>query len=427
MRNKKIVSLLTAVMLLTVGCSEGKVVEKITEDTKPSETITTEVETVGKDMEVSQSKDDTIAKEESTTKKEETTTKKVESTTKKEETTTKQESTTKKQETTTKKQETTTKKQETTTKKQETTTKKQQSTTTKAPSKTTNNNTQSAPGNKPSGGATVEIQASVAAVDEANKIIKNIVKDNMSEYEIVKAIHDWIVINVDYDYDGLRNGTIGDIEYKAEGALKYKLAVCQGYAEAFQLLCAKAGIQSYMMYGEAGNSTDGWENHAWNVVRINGEWYQIDCTWDDPLINGQVVTGSANLVYAYFLLTDEEMYCDHKLDKDYTPNEKVCKSTLFYGYAKYLTLDKYLDESVNSKRVSTAAQFKDTIKNYTKQGVYNFIVQVPTSVGDTQSMISAAVYDGFVESGVFGSYSISYSYRQVFDYLVYDMEITVSY
>lgn len=383
-----------AVMLTFVGCSSGESHIKPTEDTKPVETDTTGIETVGKDAEVTSSSEETTKgdKETDTTKKEITTEK----------------------ETTTKQPETTTKVPETTTKKQETTTKKTSNT----------NGTQAAPTNKPNGYVIVEISSSVNANNEAQRIISNIIEPDMSEYERVKAIHDWIVINTQYDYAGLQNNSISRSAYNADGVLLYKLAVCEGYAEAFHLLCAKAGVQSYMMYGEAGNSVDGWESHAWNIVRINGEWYQIDCTWDDPLVNGTVVTGRDNLIYTYFLLTDEEMYYDHKLYSDYTKNEKVCTSRLFYGYAKNLTLQEQVDKNIYDAKADTAARAQEIAKNYTKAGQYHFKVMVLESVTNAQEAIQQGICDGIIEAGKGGNLRINFSGDRISDYIIYEITIT---
>lgn len=397
---KKIITYLVVMTIFCVaGCGkrDGKVTP--TEDTKPSESQTTEVATVGKDAEAGSVET-------------ESTSKKTEATTKKKETTAPE---------TTKNQETTTKKKTETTTKKKTETTKQQTTTTKL-----DNKINAAPTNKPSGYVTVEIKPSVNADKEADRIISNIISDDMSEYERVKAIHDWIVINVQYDYAGLQNNTVAETAYNADGALRYKLAVCQGYAEAFQLLCAKAGVQAQMMYGEAGNNIDGWQSHAWNVVRINGEWYQIDCTWDDPLVNGVIVTGRDNLSYTYFLLTDTEMYSDHKLDASYTKNEKVCTSTLFYGYSKYLTLDEKLSEGNKGVRIATAAQLKEQTKKFVKNDAYVFKIAVPDSITNATDIIQEGICDGLIEKGVEGNVDIKYMYEQVFDYIIYEVTVNVN-
>lgn len=396
MKKKIIAYMVMALIFCGVGCSRGKDNVKPTEDTKPAETETTLDETVGKDAEV-------VSTEEKTTENKTT----EEKTTKKE-TTAETEITTKK--------ETTTKATEKNTKQPTTTKKKQES----------GNNTKKPPSNKPSGAVMLEIDTSVTANNASEKIIAQIITKNMSEYERVKAIHDWIVINVQYDYAGLQNETLSSTAYNADGALCYKLAVCQGYAEAFHLLCAKAGVQSYIMYGEAGNATDGWDSHAWNVVRINGEWYQVDCTWDDPLINGTVVNGRENLLYTYFLLTDKEMYYDHKLDAEYTKNEKVCTSTLFYGYAKYLTLDEQLDDSSSEVRVTTASQVKEAAKKFTKKRIYKFRIGFPEKIANPTALIQEGVCDGLVACGISGNIQIGYTCQQVFDYVIYEVTVSIN-
>ena len=413
MKKKIIAYLVIALVFCGVGCSRGKDSVKPTEDTKPAETETTADETVGKDAEVASTEEKTTADKttaEKTTKKDNTT---------KTETTTKLETTTKSE--TTAKPEATTKK-DTSTKATENTTKQQ--TTTKV--KQNNNDTLKAPDNKPSGAVMIETDISVSANNTAEQIVSQIITDSMSEYDRVKAIHDWIVVNVQYDYAGLQGGTLSRTAYSADGALSYKLAVCQGYAEAFHLLCAKAGVQSYIMYGEAGNARDGWDTHAWNVVRINGEWYQVDCTWDDPLVNEMIVTGRDNLTYTYFLLTDQEMYLDHKLDSEYTKNEKVCTSTLFYGYAKYLTLDEQLSDRSSEVRVTTATQVHEAAKKFVKQGTYKFRIGIPETITNATDLIQQGICDGFIENGLSGNLQISYAYQQVFDYAIYEVTVSIN-
>lgn len=84
----------------------------------------------------------------------------------------------------------------------------------------------------------------------------------------------------------------------------YNLAVCEGYAKAFSALCYKAGIQTEYVIGRGNNSS-----HGWNLVRVDGVWYQIDVTWDSN--NTTVRNNEANIYYKYFLLPDNVMEEDH--------------------------------------------------------------------------------------------------------------------
>ena len=139
----------------------------------------------------------------------------------------------------------------------------------------------------------------------AEALLPQIVTPGMSEYETVKAIHDYIVNNTQYDYDRLLNGTVPDISHSPLGVLQYGVAVCQGYAYAFELLCDLSGIECEFVGGVAGGG-----GHAWNQVKVDGKWYNIDVTWDDPIyyFNGVL---TPYLSYDYFLVSDAVLYQDH--------------------------------------------------------------------------------------------------------------------
>ena len=120
-----------------------------------------------------------------------------------------------------------------------------------------------------------------------------------SDYEKELYLHDALIKKVTYTYSKLeeQNGYTTLVEGKG---------VCARYAFALQYLLMRAGIQSYYVVGYAG------ENHAWNLAKIDGEWYYVDATWDDPL------TGSgSDSVYSpfhtYFNLSAEMMAEDHTL------------------------------------------------------------------------------------------------------------------
>ncbi len=113
-----------------------------------------------------------------------------------------------------------------------------------------------------------------------------------SEYEKALWAHDWLVQNAEYDM------TFQNVSYHPDGVLLYGRGVCQSYALAYQMLLHELGVECLYVTGIAGGG-----GHAWNMVRIGGAWFHVDCTWDDP------VNGSPN--YSYFCITDEMMAIDH--------------------------------------------------------------------------------------------------------------------
>lgn len=143
-----------------------------------------------------------------------------------------------------------------------------------------------------------------------NEIIANNITDSMSEYEKVRAIHDYIIISTKYDEENLKKDTIPDIDFTAKGVLEEHLAVCRGYAEAFKLLMDELDIDCEIVTGYADSVS-----HAWNVVNVDGAWYQIDCTYDDPVDENNTAGNGDNLRYDYFLVTDEQICLDHTPDE----------------------------------------------------------------------------------------------------------------
>ncbi len=120
-----------------------------------------------------------------------------------------------------------------------------------------------------------------------------------SDYEKELYLHDALIKKVTYTYSKLeeQNGYTTLVEGKG---------VCAGYAFALQYLLMRAGIQSYYVVGYAG------ENHAWNLAKIDGEWYYVDATWDDPVYNGSDDPYSP--YHSYFNITT------NKLKEDHTPS-----------------------------------------------------------------------------------------------------------
>lgn len=143
---------------------------------------------------------------------------------------------------------------------------------------------------------------------EIHRIIRKIIKPSMSTVEKVKAVHDYLVLNNTYDYssDGKHPMDIDDVE----NLLFNHTSVCVGYAYSFQLFMDALSIPCKYVSGtaKAENKTT-YNGHAWNIVKIDGSWYHVDVTWDDP-------DSSYNYIsYAFFLTSDKLISKTHKWDR----------------------------------------------------------------------------------------------------------------
>lgn len=101
------------------------------------------------------------------------------------------------------------------------------------------------------------------------------VDSQMSDVEKAVILHDYLTVNCEYDYQNYLNNSIPDESFTAYGTLVNRTAVCQGYALAYKYLLNQVGIDCYMVSSDA-------MNHAWNMIVLDGKYYQVDVTWDDP-------------------------------------------------------------------------------------------------------------------------------------------------
>lgn len=166
--------------------------------------------------------------------------------------------------------------------------------------------------------------------DNAKDALSYIVSDEMSEYEKVHAIYDYIIYNVRYDHDCANaedkyvSGNLSLNEkmkyygYYLEGIFLNKFykkdmhAVCDGKSKAFVLMCGIEGIAAVRISGKASSDGKNFGGHAWNKVLLdlNGtgdkEWYFVDTTWGDVGDDSKEF-----LSHAYFLLSDDEVKNTH--------------------------------------------------------------------------------------------------------------------
>lgn len=192
------------------------------------------------------------------------------------------------------------------------------------------------------------------ADETVNKIIEHTITNDMTDYEKVKAIHDYIVLTTEYDKENLEKDTIPDLDFTAKGVLVKHKGVCRGYAEAFKLLLDELDINNEIITGTADKIS-----HAWNVVEIDNEWYHVDCTYDDPIDNSSgyiTESNNTNLRYDYFLITDAQILIDHTTSY----KKHACTSD------KYMYCEK--QKGIPFKIVYSTNQIPELLLDYYKNG-----------------------------------------------------------
>lgn len=244
--------------------------------------------------------------------------------------------------------------------------------------------------------------------DNAKDALSYIVSDEMSEYEKVHAIYDYIIYNVRYDHDCANaedkyvSGNLSLNEkmkyygYYLEGIFLDKFykkdmhAVCDGKSKAFVLMCGIEGITAVRISGKASSDGKNFGGHAWNKVLLdlNGtgdkEWYFVDTTWGDVGDNSNEF-----LSHAYFLLSDDEVKNTHVENPghdypkaegkfDYYAHETYTSSGTEYNYVitnRNLAAQQ-MARALKTLPKSTIVEFefafsltKDEAKNYAKEAM----------------------------------------------------------
>lgn len=132
-------------------------------------------------------------------------------------------------------------------------------------------------------------------VSEEIDNILSIVNENMTDVEKALVVHDYMALNYRYDYDNYLNDTIPRESYTMTGLLTNKTGVCQAYSDTYKYIMNLLDISCVTVSSDS-------MNHAWNMINLDGNWYHVDVTWDDPVVD---LIGRVR--HEYFLLSDNEI------------------------------------------------------------------------------------------------------------------------
>lgn len=148
------------------------------------------------------------------------------------------------------------------------------------------------------------------AFNEAARVYELYIEDCDNDFEKVKAAHDYIIKNCIYNKEAIDKDILTEDDFSVYGVLVKGKGVCEGYAKTFKMFMDIAQIDCIIVTGTAGSEN---VSHAWNMVKLDNDWYHIDVTFDDPYPEiGEVV-------YLYLNVTDEIIKKDHNWNINVTP------------------------------------------------------------------------------------------------------------
>ncbi len=178
--------------------------------------------------------------------------------------------------------------------------------------------------------------------------------EGKSDYEKLKVFHDYIALNNNFVKEEGFNQTI-------YGGFAGGEIQCEGYAKSMQYLCDLSGIESMVVVG----TNESGDSHAWNVVKVDGEWYNLDTTWDDPILTDVDTT---NVRYRYFLVPDSWIHNKSHFNVNtktsgtkvtyFTPPACTAEKLNYFNVTNQLYSDKASAETALKEKMKSCAASK---------------------------------------------------------------------
>lgn len=172
-----------------------------------------------------------------------------------------------------------------------------------------------------------ELQKEYTVETELNREVANIQAHNFTPIEKIKAVNDYIVAKTAYSENTISS------PHSAYALIAEGKAVCQGYALVAHQMLEKLGIETQYITGYV----NGNELHAWNLVKVDGQWYHLDTTWNDPTPNREGV-----FTYNYFLVNDQQLAKDHVWERNDYPKATSAKYHYFQNMQHIYTVGKQM-------------------------------------------------------------------------------------
>ncbi|WCN37946.1 Ig-like domain-containing protein [Aneurinibacillus uraniidurans] len=226
--------------------------------------------------------------------------------------------------------------------------------------------------------------AQTNTVDQVvTETLAQIITPDMNDYQKEKAIHDWIVKRISYDTSMVQHSAYAGV------VAPYK-TVCQGYALLAYKMLNQVGIETKILEGTAGGQA-----HAWVALKLDGAWYHLDPTWDDP-----VPDVAGRVKYDYYNLTDSQIKVNHSWTKTYPAavtmfdevlaQKKISDPTRVADYEaieQALGLQYLKSENTASNRTELAAQIQSMIVNKESSKTFRY-TSGSTFVADLSAVVT---------------------------------------
>ncbi len=184
-----------------------------------------------------------------------------------------------------------------------------------------------------------QISQNRAIIDQVVENYLAELPQNATDYDKVKYVYEMVILNTEYNLEAPDNQNICSVFLGRE-------SVCLGYAKAVQYLLQQLNVEATVVTGSVLTG----ESHAWNLVKVNGQYYYLDATWGDASYTGSAgeETALSTINYDYLCVTTQDIVKTHIIDNPISvPNCIVQVDNYYVKEGLYLaTLDTMLIESI---------------------------------------------------------------------------------
>lgn len=225
---------------------------------------------------------------------------------------------------------------------------------------------------------------------KVNEILDKAIDEDMSQVQMALSLHDYIITHCEYDYRFFENRDSAN--FYGYDALVDGLAVCEGYSRAYMDLLRRVGIPAVRVLSSS-------MDHTWNMVQLDGEWYHVDTTWDDPSFYEEDVEGHCS--HDYFLISDGGM-----LDSKHNHN----------GWIRYYSCtDARYESGQFWNDNDSAIVLPDSEYSFlSRSDYYNTNLYIRDSYTGSETLIFTSENPGAFNGMLYHSYGLSYDNGYVY-------------
>ncbi len=245
---------------------------------------------------------------------------------------------------------------------------------------------------------------------KASTALDGIVGDQMNDYEKATAIFDYLAMTIYYDYNVANSSSvpITDASFQAEGAFGIGtldgkcIAVCDGMSKAYAIMCYMVGIPATKVVGVAGGEGQTKGGHAWNMILIDGTYYNVDLTWGSTGgYTGESGKKVATLLHTYMFASDNNMYSStHVRYGEYSASTE----TDYYYYEREGLIARKTDgsdvyEQINAKKITGKTVVVDILVCNSALGVEDlpaYLQKLAIKLGGYKKYLSSTIDGAYV-------------------------------